>query len=1379
MRISKDKFIVLIASSVLATSSCLGQGITNKGSTVHVLSGTTITVNGDYINDTKYSGVLESQITLASAASVLNLTGNLVNNAPVNLIDELNSIGPINFTGISSSVSGASAPSLITVNDVTVNGGLSLQHELGITNSITLNGTLDLANSILNLKNTGSIVGETSVNRIFSSGTGTVKYTIPATPNLSDVLGQIGVRLEGPLTGALVSRGHASQVNAGDGSISRYFDVQLNPGGEIQKLRFYYFDNEIPVTITESDLVIYASYDGGMNWIKVGGVANVASNFIELTGLNITNNVRITLSSQNCATPPVVNLGTPSQNFCTGVPKVLDAGNTGSFFSWSTTETTQTISTLIAGNYSVLVRDPRGCENTGAVTLVERPMPVPLFVAGIPCPNLPVSFTNSSSISSGTITYAWDFGDPASITDNSTSQNPSYAYPLAGDYPVSLAVTSDYNCTATLVNTITVFPLPQVDFLVTNACFGQTTIFTNTSTIASGGMTFDWDFGDGTTSTLSSPTKSFPSISTFTVQLKATSNANCITILNRNVGIYHTPIAGFSLGNVCEGVNVPFVNNSSIGSGTLTYQWDFGDVTNSTLTVPVKSYAASGTYSISLIATSDFNCTNQITQPIDIYPNPAANFVVPDNCQDQVFNFANNSTSALGTLSYSWDFDDASASTLINPIKSYSLPGTYNVSLLATTSLGCVNTINKAVTVFPVPLADFTLTDACQDAVFNFINSSSVSTGTLSYDWDFGDMQTSNVVNPSKNYSSSGLFPVLLKATSDKGCVNSKTKVLDVWPLPILDFGSVINTCGTSYTLDALNSGSSYLWSDGTIGQTLLAQSNGTYSVQITTVNNCLLRESVNVTLNGTVQPDLGPDKTVCGSQLLDAGYPGSTYAWSDGSNTRKITALSTGTYSVVITDQNGCVGTDNINVTINPVPIVNLGQDILACANQVIVLDAQNAGSSYLWSDNSTGKTIQPTVNGSYAVTVTNTFGCTGADNIKVTINPMPENKLPVSTIACDKTTLDAGNNGSTFVWSTGATTSKIDVTTTGNYAATVTTAKGCSQQFSSSVTISNSPPVDLGSDQNLCFGQSVILNAGNQGDIYRWSDNSNGKTLAVNKSGIYWAEVRKNDGCFKRDSVVVTIYPEITNSIKPAYQMCFNEARVFDAISPQAVSYQWSSTNGVTSNSSSITINNPDTYWVLTKDQFNCAVTDTVKVTSDNDPITARYLVASFLNVGDSVRFIQLSYPDPVSFNWDFADGLTSTVSDPTHRYLRSGDFNSSLLVIDPSDCRSTKNKIITVRLLREDPKQNILFPFVELIRQTIYPNPTSEILNLELEFNQEAPVEIILCSMDGRIIMSKSLRILSGVIELDVRNQPSGMYILKILENRMVKQMRFIKM
>ena len=166
------------------------------------------------------------------------------------------------------------------------------------------------------------------------------------------------------------------------------------------------------------------------------------------------------------------------------------------------------------------------------------------------------------------------------------------------------------------------------------------------------------------------------------------------------------------------------------------------------------------------------------------------------------------------------------------------------VSLLATTSLGCVNTINKAVTVFPVPLADFTLTDACQDAVFNFINSSSVSTGTLTYDWDFGDMQTSAAVNPSKNYSSSGLFPVLLKATSDKGCVNSKTKVLDVWPLPILDFGSVINTCGTSYTLDALNSGSTYLWSDGTIGQTLLAQSNGTYSVQITTVNNCLLRES-------------------------------------------------------------------------------------------------------------------------------------------------------------------------------------------------------------------------------------------------------------------------------------------------------------------------------------------------------------------------------------------------------------------------------------------------------------------------------------------------------------------------------------------------------
>jgi PKD repeat protein len=1377
------KRLIFLVIACVGFSVCLGQGITNRGNTIHILNNTEIHItNGGYVNrDKLLSADKDPQIILVGTGSLLSLTGDLVSNFSGDIIDVVNSAGKIYFKGTGAhTISGTAA--LLTMPNVTVDGSLTLQRDVVIKNTLTLNGNLNLDNYKIDLtQNSGSIALETSTNRIFTAGTGTVNYILSSAPSgITANLDGIGLGLAGTISaGAEIIRGHAQQTTVSGGSIFRYFDVRPN-GGTVTGLRFYYFDVEIPGSVNESDLLVYVSEDGGANWEKVGGTINTVANTIDVAGLNRTANMRVTIAGKDCTSAPIVDLGPALQNLCSGGSVTLDAGNPNNFYTWSTAAVSQTISASAAGTYTVVVRNAKGCEGTGSVTLVERPTPFADFSSAIPCPGTPVTFTNSSSIAAGTITYNWDFGDLTTTLDVSTDLSPAYTYSSAADYNVKLTVTSDYNCPAVSDKLVTVFPLPQVDFSVSKACLGQLTSFTNLSTIPIGGMTYLWDFGDGTTSTQPSPTKSFSSISSNNISLTATSNANCVTgPISKQVDIHYAPVVDFSTNNVCELINIPLTNSSSITAGTLTYQWDFGDATTASGITPVKSYVSGGPYSITLTANSNFNCSNQVTKPIDIYRNPVSSFTAADNCQDKLFNFANSSTSSQGTLSYNWNFDDGTSSLSPSPSKSYSLDGTYNVSLIASTSFGCKNTSIKPLAVFPIPVLNFNVANACQDVTFNFANSSTINSGSMTYQWDFGDASSSVDTSPLKSYLVPNTYSVSLKALSDKGCGNEKIKSLTVYALPVLNLGGTIVTCGTNYTLDALNPGSSYLWSDGSTSRTLNATANGLYSVKVTTPNGCPITDQVNLTLNGNVLPNLGIDRTVCGAALLDAGYPGSTYVWSNGGIGQTINAITSGNYKVTVTDQNGCKGSDDVNLIVNPAPLVNLGNDIIVCANVPVVLDAQNSGSTYLWSDNSRNRTFQPTVSGDYSVVVTNSFSCTGTDNIKVVINPMPINNLPASLTVCDKITLDAANVGASYLWNDNSISQKTVVTTSGSYGVTVTTPQNCTLKFTSNIIVNNSPVVNLGSDPSLCFGQSIVLDAGINGNGYLWSDNSTGRTLLTGPSGIYWAEVKSLNGCSTRDSVVVTVYPEIVNKLEKKYQICANEPRLLDATSVQAVSYQWFSSNGLIGSSPSISITAPDKYWVFSKDKFNCSEIDSVAVSTDLDPITARFLVASFVNVGDSVKFIQLSYPDPVSFNWDFADGLSSILPNPSHRYLRPGDFNSSLFVKDINDCHASKSKIVTVRLLREDGNTEIEFPFIELTKTNIYPNPTQEKLNLEVELNKEAQIQVILCSIDGRVIESRDVTIKNGVIEFNIQSFAPGLYILKLVVGADIRNTRFIKL
>ncbi len=209
-----------------------------------------------------------------------------------------------------------------------------------------------------------------------------------------------------------------------------------------------------------------------------------------------------------------------------------------------------------------------------------------------------------------------------------------------------------------------------------------------------------------------------------------------------------------------------------------------------------------------------------------------------------------------------------------------------------------------------------------------------------------------------------------------------------------------------------------------------------------------------NMILKGTppcnpVVVNLGNDTAICAgaSLALDAGVVGSAYLWSNGATTQSISVTTAGSYWVEVTDVSGCSGRDTLHVTVNPLPVVNLGGNSTICSGTSRMLDAGNAGAAYLWSTGATTQTINATTTGTYKVTVTNANGCAGKDSVVLTVDPAPMVNLGRDTAICSGNilSLDAANTGATYQWSTGATSQSISVNAAGAYSVVVTSANGC----------------------------------------------------------------------------------------------------------------------------------------------------------------------------------------------------------------------------------------------------------------------------------------------------------------------------------------------
>lgn len=325
---------------------------------------------------------------------------------------------------------------------------------------------------------------------------------------------------------------------------------------------------------------------------------------------------------------------------------------------------------------------------------------------------------------------------------------------------------------------------------------------------------------------------------------------------------------------------------------------------------------------------------------------------------------------------------------------------------------------------------------------------------------------------------------------------------------PVFDFGPDSIYCpGVEISLEPGYPGLPRVWSTGDTTNSILVDTVGTYSVVVTDTGaaGCDWTDTVMIDYFEGQDVDLGMDGASCGPALLDATVPGGSYLWSTGATTSTIIAIMDGEYSVMAIDSNGCESQDTIDVTILPLPMIDLGADTNACGGPV-VLDTRNPSYTTLWSTGSTNSTLPVSTTGNYSVTVTDRNNCSASDSVNVSIGTVPFVFLGADVNSCQTAVnLDAGNPGSTYLWSNGMMSQIISAGASGSYWVEVTNSDGCSGTDTVVVNISSpTASAALGPDTSVCL--SYVLNPGtNPGSSYLWSTGDTTQTLTVSTSGTY----------------------------------------------------------------------------------------------------------------------------------------------------------------------------------------------------------------------------------------------------------------------------------
>lgn len=1041
------------------------------------------------------------------------------------------------------------------------------------------------------------------------------------------------------------------------------------------------------VTLSASGGVSYYWNPSGSSTSTItvtpGSSTTYAVDVVNANGCQATAFVNVTVNPN-----PVIALN-PAVFICAGVSATLNPG-TGTSWLWSTGDTTQTISVVNSGNYSVTVSNQFGCTSTASTQVTVGGQVISNNTAISICQG------QTATINAGYTgsTYQWSTGSNAQIITTTT----------AGVYTVT--VTDPIGCSGTVMHTVIVHQLPVPNFTPYDVCITSPVQFTDVSTINGDTITsWSWNLGDGNVSYQQNPLHTYQAFGTYPISLIITTNAGCSASLNDTVNVYPLPRAQYTHSNGCVGTTIPFTDQSTTAMGNITYwNWNFGDGTSSSNQSPTHVYTSPGTYNVTLTVGTAGGCLDSITNQVNVFPEPNLSFTTttPSNCAGTYVSFNNTSTTNNGAINtWSWNFGNGVTSAAANPSAIYYTAGTYNISLIAITSHGCSDTLVRPITINPIPIADA----GSNQSVCRGSSVSLTATGGTSYNWSPGGSTSASIaVTPTTNTT------YYVVVTNSFGCTARDSARISILNLPIANAGIDKYICfGGSTTLTATGGGT-YSWTPGGLTGspiTVTPLVNTNYIVTVTAPNGCTSRDTARVVVSPLPTANAGPDQLICeGTTTALTASGGSTYSWlHNGATTATVYVNPTvnTSYIVTVTNSAGCSRRDTVNVSLNPKPIVNLA-NAFYCAGLSTTLDAGNPGSTYYWYPTlETTQNIVVSSPGVYTVAVTNAFGCIGNGTSTVVegggaLSPNPTNVL---TCQGNSVTLDASNPGSTYLWSNGATTQTITTGTAGIYDVTVTDISGCSATFSNNVII-NPIPVANFSTSNACLGFTTQLNDSStisSGNIMAWNWNLGGGLMSNQQSpsttfglaGTFpvTLTVTSGNGCTDSINQNVTVDP-LPVADFTVTSVCAGGASVFtdnSSISSGTLSnWNWNFGDGLSGTGTPFnhTYATPGNYvaTLIVSSASGCADTSIASVTVHPVPV-ARF-VAPEVCFGDTMVFTNTSTINNGNISdasWDFGDGTSATTYDASHFYANPGTYQVTLTVGSDFLCQNVYTTSVRV--------------------------------------------------------------------------------------------------
>lgn len=650
-------------------------------------------------------------------------------------------------------------------------------------------------------------------------------------------------------------------------------------------------------------------------------------------------------------------------------------GDGGSSFTQSPEHIFNTAGTF---DIRLIVETGAGCRDTAFSSVEVWDVPVADIVlsADTGCGPLEVSFTNNSTGEG--LSYAWEFGG---LNGSADQAPPPFTFPPntieAVTYDVSLTVT---NVCGQDVATrqVTVIPPPTAEFgpnlneycSFTEVPFGNASYGVPTS--------IEWLFGDGTSSTDPGPvvTHAYEAGDdplSITVALIATNICGTDTAY-QDITILPNQVNAFFNADPVQGCSPVTVNLTQFSAGDTTFYWDLGDGNVSNEHDLQWTYTEPGTYTIELFA---YGCGfDSYTTDITVFPAPemAFTFTPVTACVGEPFSFFNG-TADVGGLN--WDFGDGSTSPLTNPVHSFAESGTYDVTLTATLiGTACTSSITQQVVVEATPQASFTLDPAsgCIDLEVEFENTSN---GGDFNQWDFGDGNTSSLVDPFHTYSVAGTYSIQLVSESLNGCMDTATAVVVAHPLPTSVFTLSMNeSCGPETTVQTVNGSQGaigYQWDlgNGTTSElnqpAIIYDEPGTFTVTLTTTNQfgCeAISEAIFIQYPTPVASFITEPEPGCEGypiNFLNTSQNGITFAWTFGDGATSNTTFPMHTYEVagtydvglIVQGEGGCSDTLETPEAVHILtsPLAAFAYDTLESITHALRFRNESEGAvSYRW---------------------------------------------------------------------------------------------------------------------------------------------------------------------------------------------------------------------------------------------------------------------------------------------------------------------------------------------------------------------------------------------------------------------------------------------